>query len=183
MMEKELLKQIFNPRGKKIISLFLFLFITIQSIYAQRFLKEFDGNIEITDTFMIKSINGFYKYLQENYKTFNSSDYFIGVGISHTIDSVDEIELTISNYVMSRPMVKKLPGYYGFLKRNGIYFLFWKESVFVKKKNNVSNPNLFKKYKTHRIFAPYDPYVWKIHFKNHQIVDLFPKETIFKYLN
>jgi hypothetical protein len=153
------------------------------SVQAQKNLSSFRGNIKVLDTTLSKVINGFYSYLQDegHGKQFNSAEYFVGITLSRTNDSTDYIEVTLSNYALSRPIIKTLPGFYGFLKRNSVYFLFWNKNRLVKRSIKTPNPNIFKKFKRPRIVAPYDPYAWEFVLCKGKILKSSPVETISKY--
>ena len=138
--------------------------------------------MEITDAAIARVVSSFKHYLQNEYKEFNHSDYFIGITISDLMNDSTQIELTISNYVMAKSQIKRFPGYYGFLKEDSIYFIFWNKSAGIKKHKKIRSPNIFKKVQTLPISAPYNPYSWQIILFNDTIIRKFPEETIRKYL-
>jgi hypothetical protein len=168
---------------RKIIVLILFL-VSSELIYAQKNLEGFTGNIKIIDTSLEKIVNGFYNYLLDKGegKKINSVEYFVGISIVCSNDNTYTIEITLSSYALSRPSVKKLPGFYGFLRKDDIYFIFWNKSKYLKQINKTPNPNVFEKFKKPSIVSPYDPYKWEVVLKKGAILDMSPKETIEKYI-
>lgn len=171
-------KQILNGKVVLLSCAFLFLF---QILSAQK--RELIGNIEISDTAIARVFSSFKRYLKNEYTNFNHSDYFIGITISDLMNDSTQIELTITNYRMAKPQIKRFSGYYGFLKEDSIYFIFWNKSSGIKKRKKVRSPNIFEKVQTLPISTPYDPYSWQIILFHNSIISKFPEETIQKYLN
>lgn len=153
-------------------------------IFGQKSGNKTDGNIKIIDSTVEKIITGFNSYLLERgeRKKFNVSEYFVGITILTSKDSTDHIEVTLSNYALTRASVRVLPGFYGYFKREGINFVFWNKNRSIKKNKSVSNPDIFKKFKKPRILRTDHPYSWEIVLKNGTILDMSPKETIQKYI-
>lgn len=177
-IQKELLSLSF----KSVILIFLFVSSGLL-VYSQKNNKT-EGNIKISDSTVEKIVNGFYSYLLEKGegKEFNGSEYFVGITILSQKDSADHIEMTLSNYALTRSSVRALPGFYGYFKREGINFIFWNKNRFIKKKKSVSNPDIFKKFKKPGILRTDHPYSWEIVLKNGTILDMSPKETIQIYI-
>ncbi|MGG9970947.1 hypothetical protein ACQ33O_04055 [Ferruginibacter sp. SUN002] len=168
---------------KKIVVAVLFL-ISSKLLYAQKSSGGFIGNVVIVDTSLKKLINSFDRYLLDkgNGKKFNSAEYFVGINILNSDDSTTHIDITLSSYALSRPLVKKLPGFYGFLKKQDVVYIFWNKSKLIRKSNKIPNPNVFGKFKKPRIASPYDPYGWEIVLKDGKVLNMFPMETIQKYM-
>jgi hypothetical protein len=178
-IQKELLSLSF----KSVILISLFVLSGLL-MYGQKSGNKTDGNIKIIDSTVENIITGFNSYLLEKGEgeKFNASEYFVGITILSQNDSADHIEVTLSNYALTRSSVRVLPGFYGYFKRDGINFIFWNKNRFIKKNKSVSNPDIFKKFKKPGILRTDHPYSWEIVLKNGTILDMSPKETIQKYI-
>ncbi len=147
--------------------------------------NEFKGNVRIKSSCLLKVLNGFYSYiLDKKNGEFNTLDYYVRINISSTNDSTDYLEISLYSYVVTS--LEKNPNhFYGYLKRNNIYFVFSTSSRLIIKESRMNNPQLFKVLTTPEKSYPkpsYDPYRWEFVICKNKILQKIPSEVIEKYV-
>ncbi|MEO8769647.1 MAG: hypothetical protein ABI402_06170 [Ferruginibacter sp.] len=174
---------------KKPILCFIFS-VAFYSIYAQPAQKEFDaGNITIKDPIVKNFIAGMYKYITSPERgIFNYSDFFIGVYFQNNNDST-YIEASINYYEIFKRRKDSIE-YYGYALKGNIFFVFWNDNKFIQKNPDFLNPVIFDNSipiaypNGKKIPIPlYHPEKWEIIFCNGKILNLYPPEVAWKYIN
>jgi hypothetical protein len=185
MTIKKLLIEMPNLIFKKTIIIFLFGMVFCQ-IHAQVHRSELKGNIKIKSSSLSKAVNGFYSYVTDKKEgEFNSSKFYVRVSLSATNDSTDFIEMSLYSYAITN-QESKPNGFYGYLKKGRIYFVFDNQNKLITKNSKIVNPKLFNSIKTSKKKYPkptYDPYKWEFIICNNNIITKSPPEIIDKYVS
>lgn len=169
---------------KKVAMLFASLVVFYMGSEAQT-QNGFTGNVSIKDSILLEAINGFYCYVTDKKDgKFNSSDYYVRINLSSTNDSTDYFEISLYSYAVTN--LEKNPNrFYGYLKRNNIYFIFTTGNRLITKDLKRSNPRLFKVAKTSSARypkPPYDPYRWEFIISKNKVIQKTPSAVIEKFV-
>jgi len=146
---------------------------------------EFTGNVTVKSTALMEAIKGFYSYITDKKDgKFNSSEYYVKINLSSTNDSTDYFEISLYRYAITN-LERKPNSFYGYLKRDNIYFVFSASHKLIVKDKKVNNPRLFtsvkisgKRYPK----PPYDPYRWEFVVCKNKVIQKNPSDVIEKFV-
>lgn len=146
---------------------------------------EFTGNVTVKNTVMMEAIKGFYSYITDKkIEKINSSDYYVKVNLSSTNDSTDYFEISLYSYAITN-LEKKPNSFYGYLKRDNIYFVFSTAHKLIAKNSKMNNPKLFKSVNIsgkQYPKPPYDPYRWEFLLCKNKVIQKNPSDVIEKFV-
>ncbi|GEM_PF-6924829 len=146
---------------------------------------EFTGNVTVKSTALMEAIKGFYSYITDKKDgKFDSSAYYVRVNLSSTNDSTDYFEISLYSYAITN-LERKPNSFYGYLKRDNIYFVFSAAHKLIAKNSRMNNPRLFKSVKTsgkQYPKPPYDPYRWEFLLCKNKVIRKTPSDVIEKFV-